>query len=470
MKIGELRKKYPTFIYKGYSYELQKEDLHISFDFAVPPDITFQPRVVIKNVPVWLLSPAKQPTLDNLVFHLGLAEMPSYWKATASPNIIIEARSLNRTQIQWWHDLFLRGMGQFFYENKIDFSKSNFLTITSKGTAMYEVRPRTSQAKEGIVIPIGGGKDAVVTYEILKQVGEELRPFVLNPKKEQLAILRIAGEKNPVIVQRTIDSRLLELNREGYLNGHTPFSAYLAFLSVLCAALFDYKYIALSNERSSNEGNVQYLGQNINHQYSKSWDFEKKFRSYSKKYLAEHIEYFSFLRPLYELQIARLFARYPRYFATFLSCNEARKTDSGAREPNGNGSTGSPQAWCGKCAKCLFVFASLYPFMETKQLVKIFGSNLFEDETLISLMEELVGERGFKPFECVGTVEESLAALYLSLKKTHPPLPALLKHFRQHIAKKHPHLFQTARKILTSWNTQHALPFHVEKRLKSVVE
>lgn len=253
----------------------------------------------------------------------------------------------------------------------------------------------------------------------------------------------------------------MALNRKGYLNGHTPFSAYLAFLTASCATLFDYRYIALSNERSSNEGNVSYLGSTINHQYSKSWEFEKKFRAYSKKYLAKNIEYFSFLRPLYELQIAKLFSQYPQYFATFLSCNEAHKTHSGTRKP--------AEKWCGKCSKCLFAFASLYPFIETKQLEKIFGKNLFEDASLIPLMEELVGKRNFKPFECVGTTRESLAAFYLSLQKTYPPLPALLKHFRAHIAKKHLHLPQESREMLKSWNTTHALPLRLEKELKSVL-
>ena len=464
-KIGELRKKYPEFIYKGYSYELKNNDLHISFDFEVG-DIRFKPKVVIKGSTAVAKAMASQRgnAFDNLIFHLGLAEIPSYWKATASPKIIIEAGSLNKAQINWWHGLFIRGMGQYFCENNIDFRPKNFLKIES----VSRLRPATGsglrRAEGGlskILIPIGGGKDAVVTYEILQQAGQNVRPFILNSKKEQLAIIRVAKANSPIIVQRTIDEKLLELNQKGYLNGHTPFSSYLAFLTTFCAVLFDYKYIALSNERSSNEGNVEYLGQTINHQYSKSFDFEKRFRAYSKKYLARNVEYFSFLRPLYELQIARIFAHYPKYFSAFLSCNEAHKTASGSKKPSGK--------WCGKCSKCLFVFASLYPFVEEKQLVNIFGANLFEDELLIPLMEELVGSKRFKPFECVGTTSESLVAFYLCLRKTHPPLPVLLKHFRQHIAKKHPDLHESARKIMSSWNRQHALPSNLEKSLRSMV-
>ena len=456
-KVGELREKYPEFMYGGYSYGMKKGNLHISFDFEVSA-IKFRPHIVIKNIPR-----ADLKQFDNLVFHLGLAEMSSYWKATASPKIIVEAGSLNKEQINWWHDLFMRGMGQYFYENKIDFTKPNFIQIISqKGNSTFPtIVEKVSTKKQKVLVPIGGGKDAIVTYEILKQAGQSIRPFVLNPKKEQLAILKLAREENPVIVQRTIDPKLLELNRKGYLNGHTPFSAYLAFLTTLCAALFNYKYIVLSNERSSNEGNVQYLGHSINHQYSKSFDFEKKFRAYSKKYLAKNIEYFSFLRPLYELQIAKIFANYPKYFGAFLSCNEANKTKSGTKKPTGK--------WCGKCAKCLFIWIALYPFVAENQLLKIFKKNLFKDKSLIPLMEELVGERSFKPFECVGTTQESLAAFYLSLKKTHPPLPALLKHFRQYITKKHPDLHQSSKKIMSSWNAHHAIPLNLEKRLKSVL-
>ena len=439
LEAGELRKKYPTFIYKGYLYELKNGDLHISFVFEMG-ETRFRPRVIIKNVSQADLKRVGEGALQNLVFHLGLAEMPSYWKATASPKIVIEAGSLNKAQIKWWHGLFMRGMGQYFYENKIDFTKPNFLKIEVspysgiRGNKEIVIFPK--KGKNRVLLPIGGGKDAIVTYEVLKQAGQNIRPFVLNPKKEQFAILRIADEKNPVIVQRTIDPELLELNRKGYLNGHTPFSSYVAFLTTLCAALFGYKYIALSNERSSNEGNVPYLGHVINHQYSKTFDFEKKFRAYSKKYLAKNVEYFSFLRPLYELQIARIFAKFPKYFPVFLSCNEAHKTNSGTQKPTGK--------WCGKCAKCIFVFLALYPFAP-QQTIGIFKKDLLKDKTLRPLLEKLTGKRSFKPFECVGTIKETRAALSLCLGK-----------IKDH-------------KALHAWNNRHFLPPQFSKLLKRAI-
>ena len=435
MNLGALRKKYPRFFYQGYSSQLKGGDLHISFDFEVPalsevegpPDISFHPTVVIKNAP-------RKRGLENLIFHLGMMEIPSYWKATCSPEIVVEAGFLNKEQIAWWKDLILKGMGEFFYQNKIDFTQHHFLTITTQkhDHCNYD-RSYKRHLAQKTLIPIGGGKDGVVTLELLKKANAPLRPFLLNPKPEQQKILGLAKVERPIVVERTLDPKLLELNRKGYLNGHTPFSAYLAFLTVLVAVLFDYKYIALSNEGSSNEGNVKYLGRMINHQYSKSFEFEKKFRAYAKTYLAKNVEYFSFLRPLYELQIARLFAKFPKYFGAFLSCNEANKTASGTKKPTGK--------WCEKCAKCLFVFLVLYPFAK-KETLAISGRNLAEDKKLKPLLQELTGQRKFKPFECVGTAKESKVALALQKAMDHP--------------------------ILHTWNKMHFLPKKFEQILKKV--
>ena len=402
MELRQLQKKYPRFVYESYFYKNSGKDLKISFNFKVEPGISFSPTLIIKNIPK--LSLAK---FDNLVFHLGLIEMISYWKATCSPTIEIKAGYLNKEQIRWWQDLIMKGMGQFFFENKIPFQKPRF--IVAKHSPLRSILNKSGR---GILVPVGGGKDSAVTLELLSDFSKkkaEIRCFSLNPTDAAKKMMKLAGCKKPVVAERKIDKLLLELNRKGFLNGHTPFSAYLAFLTTLVASLFGQKYIALSNEKSSNEGNVKYLGRTINHQWSKSFEFEEKFRKYSEKYLTEAVEYFSFLRPLYEIQIAEIFSRYPKYFPVFLSCNEAYKTASGTKKP--------AKKWCGKCSKCLFVFMVLYPFLKKKEILKIFGKNLFQDKKLLPLLQQLIGERGFKPFECVGTRSECRKALKLGLKK-----------------------------------------------------
>ena len=486
-KLQNFQKKYPKFVYKNYFCKVSKNTIEIFFDFRIGSDIQFSPEITIKNITPAAFSAitAKSPTLfNNLIFHLGLIEMLSYWKATCSPTIEIQAGYLNKAQIKWWQDIIRQGMGQFFYENKINFKQQNFPKIipvvenSSLPNSLHKTVENSSLPilrENRYLIPMGGGKDSIVTLEILKKTKKDINCFVLNPTETTKKIMKIGGIKNPIIVERKIDKKLLELNRKGYLNGHTPFSAYLAFLSLVCGVVFDYKYIALSNERSSNEGNLKYLDETINHQYSKSFDFEQKFRKYYKKYLIRDIEYFSFLRPLYEIQIAKLFSKYPKYFSDFLSCNEAYKTHSGAKKPF--------KKWCGNCSKCLFVFTILYPFIGEQKLIKIFKQNLFEKKSLLPIMKELMGDgfdklttsgfdkltRGkvFKPFECVGTKKESLAAFYLSWKKTRDrvsgKLPELLKYFEKNILPKYSKLEAESRKIMNSWNKQHNLPKDIEK-------
>jgi hypothetical protein len=99
-------------------------------------------------------------------------------------------------------------------------------------------------------------------------------------------------------------------------------------------------------------------------------------------------------------------------------------------------------------------------------LIAIFGQNLLNQKSLWPIVLNLIGEKGHKPFECVGTKEETLVALYLSLKKTKNSLPIILAKFKEEIMPKHPNLDQLSGKILNSWNEEHNLPADLEKILK----
>lgn len=453
MKLAKLRKKYKKFIYKGFSIKEERSNLKIRFSFKIEPDIKFSPEITIEGIEESQINNLDKEIINNLVFHLGLMEIPSYWKATCSPEIVIEAGFLTAEQIRWWKNLLLNGMGQFFYTNKVNFTYPNFIEIKIKRNAQSFKPSEGKLAREKILIPVGGGKDSIVTLEVLKKVGKQnLDCLTLNPTQAILRVIETAGYKNPIIVRRKIDKNLLELNQKGYLNGHTPFSAYIAFLSVTCAVFFDFNKIAVSNEQSANEENLVFLGKKINHQYSKSFHFENAFASYAQRYLSKDIHFFSFLRPLYEIQICRLFSQYPQYFPYFKSCNKGQ---------GGN-------RWCGDCPKCIFVFTALYPFLKEKGLKKIFGQNLFERENIWLTILALIGEKGHKPFECVGTKEETLAALYLSLQKAQAkgPLPHVLMKFKNEILPKHLDLDQLSEKIPSSWNKEHNLPTDLEEILK----
>lgn len=397
MNYLDLRQKYPKFVYKSFAAHKSAEALEINFEFQVS-ELIFKPsvRIMIPQAQIEL----DEGVINNFAFHLGLMEVPSYWKATCSPIIEIECASVDEYQINWWHEIIIKGMGQYFFENQIDFTQDSFLQIKSLGNSSFQNPQKVSGEK--VLIPIGGGKDSAVTLQLINGTHQS-GVFCLNPNAASKRLIDGAGVKEQIFAQRQIEPSLLELNNQGYLNGHTPFSAYLAFLGTFCAVLREYKYLALSNERSSNEGNTSYLGHEVNHQYSKTFEFENKFREYNNKYLSD-VDYFSFLRPLHEIQIAKIFCSLPQYFSAIRSCNEGQKSDS----------------WCGKCAKCLSTYILLSPFLTHLQLGEIFHGDLLADPGLKLLLEDLTNETHVKPFECVGTREELRAALNGSVEKLIP--------------------------------------------------
>ncbi len=453
----DLRKQFECFCYESYKWSFSEKDLKISFKFVAGKNI-FTPTIKIKNIPSKAKKIEKE-IIDNLVFNLGMIEIFSYWKAFCSPKIIIKSGYLNTEQVNWWENILIKGMGQYFFENKINFKVKNFIQIISENKSSQKIK-LFKPSKKGILLPIGGGKDSAVSLQLLNKYTKDISCFLLNPS---LAAQRMADRSNcgVIVCERKIDPLLLELNRAGYLNGHTPFVAYLSFLSALVSAIFNKKYVILSNEKSSNEGNIKYLGEEINHQYSKTFDFENKFRSYAKKYLGE-IDYFSLLRPLYELQIAKLFSEFKNYFPVFVSCNEAEKTYSGTKKKTG--------VWCGLCSKCLFVFMILYPFTPVSELKKIFGNDLFNKKELLSLMLDLITEDKEKPWECVGTKKESLIALYLGWKKNlikDLEQPLLLQYFVEELMPKNHEWEKETKKIMENWDVKNNIPkiFNYQKKI-----
>lgn len=418
LKFIELREKYKEFIFEDYSLREDNDYIYLEFKFTIPNLKTFTPNIKIKKKEYIKISIQNNVTAKNLAFHIGLIELISYWKCTCSPKVIVKCGFLDEKQIQWFKKLYFYGLGELFYQNNIKTTIEEFMQIETTGEKIKE-NPNIDENKyDGYIIPIGGGKDSVVTIENIP-LKENDYCLIINPKPVTLNCAKAGGfkEENIIEVERKIDLGLIELNSLGYINGHTPFSSLLAFISYFIGYLTNKKYIALSNENSANESNV--VGEKINHQYSKSYEFENDFYNYTNEYLKIPVKYFSFLRPLNELQIAKLFSRYEKYHTIFKSCNV--------------GSKGKEWQWCSKCPKCLFVYTILSPFLYKEKLLNIFNNDLFEDESLLDTFIELAGYGKTKPFECVGTFEEVKFAISTTIKNLEDKkekLPYLLQYYK----------------------------------------
>ncbi|MBO4599902.1 MAG: hypothetical protein J5641_04100 [Bacteroidales bacterium] len=410
-KYNSFRKTYPEFVYESYRYDVQADGLHIVFTFRIGENC-FQPTAFIPARP-FLNMEQPSEVMDTLVFNIGMIELVSYWKCFCPPVVKVVCGRLDDRQVAFWKKIYFLGLGEFFYTNGIAATMEDFMTIAAEsgaGSRTFETVRGT-----GYLIPIGGGKDSVVTLEALKEKG--VRPLIMNPRGATKGCAEAAGFTldDCLVIKRNIHPRLLDLNAEGCLNGHTPFSAMLAFYTLLAAQLSGISNIALSNEASANEATV--VGTDVNHQYSKSIDFENDFRHYVAHYISPTFNYFSFLRPLSELQIAMLFSRNEKYFDVFRSCNAGSKQD----------------VWCGRCAKCLFAYIILSPFIPPARLDAIFGRCLLDDEEMKPLFDQLVGRAECKPFECVGTIDEVNTALGMTRERWYGShMPALLREWLAH--------------------------------------
>ncbi len=415
-KFDSFRKQYPVFIYRSYTIAETEDSVDLSFVFSIPGLADFHPGWSFPKPAGF--SVKNDLAFERLAFSMGMAEVISYWKAVCSPELKVECGELDNDQINWWKKLYFLGLGEFFFVNGINTDMDSFMSIIPSGRFVSETETERP-ALSGCLVPVGGGKDSALTLETLTQAGMKCRCYAINKRCSISGTVAAAGlpEDALITAQRRFDRSLVELNKQGMLNGHTPFSSVVAFSAEITAYLHRLEYIVLSNEDSANESTV--IGQQVNHQYSKSFEFESDFHSYEKSYLKTGIYYFSFLRPLAEFQIAKMFAAHKKYLPVFRSCNLGSKV--------------SPDIWCGKCPKCLFVSLILSPFISSSELNSIFGKDMLGDESLEQFFLELTGNSDHKPFECVGSISEVNLAVSLAIRnmeKNNLPLPFLFQKYK----------------------------------------
>lgn len=414
----ELQKLHPQFTYQAYAYELTSDNqLVCHFTYQLQNGPQFQHLVTYRKVEAELFALQKPELIDSLVFNLGLAEMFSYWKLAASPVIEIKAGKLSSEQIKFWEILLQNGMGEYFYQNNF-ICQPQFVYTEAKPMALSAHKKNPSK---NFGVGIGGGKDSAVVVSLLQQKGIPFVNLIMQPSSPAAAEMAHLNNQPTYFIARQFDNQLFALNQKNYLNGHVPFSAIFAFASLLAGVLYNIDNIVVGNESSANQPSLKWCDRAINHQYSKSTKFEQDFQAYSRKYLIDNVNYYSFIRKFTELKIAQIFCSNPQYFSIFKSCNRGQQKN----------------IWCHQCPKCLFVFLMLSPFIDEQILTtQIFNHNLFEEESLLTTFKQLLGLAPTKPLECVGSVEESQLAFYLTVNKYEAEgkkLPALLQQLKNEI-------------------------------------
>ena len=380
--------------FKFLSSDYDELSTTVKLRYAFDEDLFFEECFVFNDAPP-IHCDEQREALTRCIRHLQLAAGVSYYKAFAPATIAIENNFLSRQEAAFFEKFYIKGLGEFAFKNNLDLTDKIHFPVAQQIplSASHWVLPKRT------AVPVGGGKDSIVSLEALKQAGEDMVLFSLGHALPIQKTIEVSGLP-AIYVTRKMSANLFALNQAGALNGHVPVTGILSFVLAVAAVVYGFNVIAMSNEHSANSGNLVVNGVEVNHQYSKSFEFEQDFSEYVARFMLKNLYYFSFLRPLSELAIARLFAKLEAYHGVFTSCNKAFSI----REQNRR------KGWCCDCPKCRFVFLALAPFIEKNKLIAIFGHNLLDDAEQTTGFAELLGLQGYKPFECVGEIKESLLA------------------------------------------------------------
>ena len=380
------------FVRCRFSADTGVAELAYAFDHG--PELV--ETVTVPGAP-FTLEPARAAAVERALRLLHLVAGVSYYKAAVPGEIRIDSYTIDADTAALLEQVYLNGLGEFAYRNGLDL----------RGRIRFPFDPALATAAapalglgERALVAIGGGKDSLVSIEALRAMGvEQAVTWIGNSQ-----LIRTCAERTGLAtlnIGRALAPQLFEINRQGAYNGHIPVTAVNSAILVLAALLTGAGQVVFSNERSASYGSLIPGAGEVNHQWSKGWAFERMFGEQVERAVAADLRYYSLLRPLSELAVARQFAKSHHYDEHFSSCN--RNFHILGEKP--------AQRWCGLCPKCHFVFLALAPFMSKARLVRIFGRNLLDEEGQAAGFDALLEYQDHKPFECVGEGRESRAAM-----------------------------------------------------------
>ncbi len=398
-----------TFYFKSFSFNAQTGEA--LFSYQVDSDEIFTERIAFSGAP-FKLDEVQKKALNQVLFLAHIALGISYYKAYLPENIVVESGVLCKNEAEFFDDFYLKGLGEFAVRNNLNLQGKIFFPFGEKKSEAL-----SPKLERSALVPVGGGKDSCVVMALLKELDMPITGVACGGSRSQ----KECAEKMNVpyfTFSRKIDEKLIALNQSDTVyNGHIPITGVLAFLLWALALLRQNKYVVMACEKSANSGNLKQGALEINHQWSKSFEFEKMFYELTQS-ITPDFRYFSLLRPISEAHIAKLFAeKCAACFPVFTSCNKAFKLDLTKRIDR----------WCGACDKCRFVFLILAPFMDKETLVRVVGNNPLNDMAQLEGYRELLGLSGHKPFECVGEVSECRWAFHQLKKKPEWANDAVIK-------------------------------------------
>jgi hypothetical protein len=392
-----MMKIYKTFIFDSYNFDKDKKILILKYSYD--NELFFEEKIEFPSEKK--LNSEELEALENTFKFLHIATGVSYYKLFIPYNIQIKTFELTEKQAKFFNNFYFKGLGEFSFKNNILDLKER---INFPYTSDDKIKAINMKLNNKFAIPIGGGKDSVVTMEIVKKYKkiDDIILCSIGTAKPIENVIKMSG-CNFFQAVRTISEELILSNKNiseiGGYNGHIPISGIISFILCSCSIIYDFDTVLMSNERSANEGNVEFNGSIINHQWSKSFEFEKEVNLFFKENILTNFNYISLLRPLSELYITKIFSELKKYHPIFSSCNKNYRIENRIEK------------WCCECDKCRFTYLILAVFLTKNELKQIFGVDLLDDRDQLEGFTRLCGLGNHKPFECVGEIDESIYSI-----------------------------------------------------------
>ncbi|SET82866.1 hypothetical protein [Geodermatophilus poikilotrophus] len=335
-----------------------------------------------------LVAGADPARVDAALDLVHLVMGTSYYKLRAPGRVVVE-RPVTKSQAAVAEAAYTHGLGEFAAVNRLPVPHEVAFDLELTDDLPAPVEGGGHEA----LLPVGGGKDSALALVVVTPA----TALAVNPTDAQRDVTRAAGV--PLIgVRRRLDPLLAERTRAGGLNGHVPVTAINSAISTLVAVLGGFDPVVFANERSADEETLTVNGARVNHQYSKSYEFERLFAAAAAEV---GVGYFSLTRQLSELATVAAVADLPDLRGEILSCNRSYTQAHMGGE--------ATQRWCLHCDKCLFTFLCFAVFLTPEEARAMFGGDPLADPSLADGFRRLWATE--KPFDCVGERAESAAAM-----------------------------------------------------------
>ena len=385
-------------------------------------------------------------SLAQLLTALGISFAPFLFKLSDFARVEVRTAPLDDESLAFFEAFLVHGMGEFRYLQGLDPARP--IDVRAE-PLVRSLPPSVVPVEERLLMLNGGGKDTIVAAELLKAGGQPFTWLTIRPNDTRRRVIELSGVREALEVGYEQDANIARLSR--YPWGHVPHTSIVLGFGVLAALVTRHRYVAAGNEFSSSSSNLRFNGMEVNHQYTKSFAFEHGFASFIRRCVTPSIEVFSVLRPFHDLQLARLFAAHRKYFPHFISCNRGIRSAT----------------WCMRCPKCAFTALALYPFLGREDMLSVFGEDPLQRPGIRRHVLELV-TGSFKPWECVGTREESGLALRMLLDRN-PKLQFYQapSRARMEVAVADVDAASTAHRYLDVTQSAHAIPPAVLQRLNA---